>query len=591
MKASKSTIPTGQSNAFNYSDKSITAYDAFLASWREFVARDGWQNSSNDEHHDIEKFAVQTLSSLVTKSASAPQYKVNPFFDSLHNSAFICNADGVILKANKQAMLDYAITPEANIKSLNMQLENGINIATKLREVVADESSATHLSLLQCQMIDKEVSLSIAIMRLEEKLENKSKAESNTKLNEKETSTPHALVIFMDAACNADTLTLFTVKFGLTKAESDVASAFSGGVSLKEIAKTRYRSYATIRNQFQSILEKSGCQNQTDLLRLLLSISYLLSFAEIVSKTEKTAKTKTAQNETCGKKIEVMRPHGRFLDVRLYGDLEGRPFIVLPSIFGMPISESIETQLRARSLLMIGVWRPGFADTSKHPQSESYYQCVADDISAILNNIGVKRCPLMGRATAARTIFNLSRIMPERISAACVVNSLIPLPFITKYKIVSRWTKALVQAFEYSPSFATLILETGRRLLLRRGKRFIKKMYKSSPSDLRLVSDQEVMSSLHQGVILASRQGFLAPTQDMIDGFKDWSSEVKNSPIKVALLQGRNDPNISIEASRDFAKHFPEQVELIEFSDGGGLLNYSHTDEMLDWVEKNLVLQ
>ncbi len=589
MSTKKSNVISGQSNIFNYSNKSITAYDAFLASWQEFIARDGWQSSSNDEHHDIESFAVQTLSSLVTKGDNASEYNANPFFSSLHNSAIICNADGIVLNANKQAMRDYAITPEANIDSLNIQLEDGISLATKLQAVITDKTSDSRLSLLQCRRIDKEASLSIAIMKLEEKFENKSKAKSKGKLNEKEISVTHALVIFLDAACNIDAVNLFSVKFGLTKAETDVASSFSSGVSLKDIAKTRYRSYTTIRNQFQSILEKTGCKNQADLLRMLLGISYLLSFAEIVSKTEKTAETETTKKKTCGKKIEVMRPHGRFLDVRLYGDLEGEPFIVLPSIFGMPISESIEAQLRSRSLLMIGVWRPGFADTSKQHKSDDYYQCVADDIKAVLDNIGVERVPLMGRASAARTVFNLARIIPERISAACVVNSLVPLPFITKYKIVSKWTKALVSAFEYSPSFATLILETGRRLLIRDGgKKFIKKMYNTSPSDLRLVTDPDVMSCLQQGVLLASRQGFLAPTQDMIDGFKDWSSDVENSPIKVALLQGRNDPNISIEASRDFAKHFPEQVELIEFADGGGLLNYSHTHEILDWIEKGV---
>lgn len=73
------------------------------------------------------------------------------------------------------------------------------------------------------------------------------------------------------------TLKLLADRSKLTEAEVRVLEYFARGADLRQIAATRQRSYTTIRNQFQAILEKTGCQSQTDLLRVLLGLSYLLT--------------------------------------------------------------------------------------------------------------------------------------------------------------------------------------------------------------------------------------------------------------------------------------------------------------------------
>ena len=553
-------LTEGQELPFNYSGESIHAYDSFLTTWQNF-AQEGKDAALNAEYSNVEQFAVNALSRLV-ESNNSSHYTTSPLFDSLHNSAVICDTRGLIIEANKQAVEDHNLAIGVGIDSLDMRVEKSISLSDKIREL-AHTPIESRLSLLQCHSKDSPVVFPIAIIQLEEK----------------EYTEPAVLIIFMDAACNAETLELFSLKFGLTPAETSVVTAFAQGISLKEIAKSRFRSYTTIRNQFQSILEKTGCPNQADLLRVLLGVSYLLSFTELISPIEE---------KEIGKKVQVMRPNGRFVDVRLYGKLDGEPFIILPSIFGMPITAGIEESLKEQSLLMIGVWRPGFSETSKAHKGDQQYQCLADDISAVLDSIGVKQCPLIGRASAARSIFNLAQIIPNRISAACIVNSLVPLPYVIQNKILSRWTVALVSAIQYSPLLATLILETGRRLMMGKGvKSFIQKMYKDSPSDLETLNQEGVSASLYQGVLSCSLQGFEAPAQDMIDGFQDWSDDVKQAKIKVTLLQGRNDPNISIKASHDFAADFPDKVELIEYKEGGGLLNYTHSKEIFEWVVKH----
>jgi DNA-binding CsgD family transcriptional regulator len=366
MKINQDNIISELTKNFVHADENIDAYEDFLSSWQCFAdQKKSEEDVLQEEYQSIEKFAVSRISRLVEKNEASTGYKSSSLFNSLHNSAMICNIDGIVFDVNNQAQKTYHLSKGMMLDNLNLRLESGLNISSIVRKLLMGSSPESNLSLLQFYPSSgktDEMAIPVIIMRL----------------HDKNDSLPQALIIFMGEACNEETLKLFASKFSLTKAETDVIAAFSKGMVLKEIAKSRYRSYTTIRNQFQSILEKTGCSNQADLLRMLLGISYLLSYTEMMS---------TNQTVELGKKIEVMRPHGRFVDIRLYGDLKGKPFIAVHSLFGMPITKEIEKKLISRSLLMIGIFRPGFSFTSPPHNNETNFQCLADDISAVLDNI------------------------------------------------------------------------------------------------------------------------------------------------------------------------------------------------------------
>ena len=62
--------------------------------------------------------------------------------------------------------------------------------------------------------------------------------------------------------------------FGLTRAESEVASALASGWSLEEISRQRGTSVHTSRSMLKSLFQKTDCHRQTDLVRLLISLSH-----------------------------------------------------------------------------------------------------------------------------------------------------------------------------------------------------------------------------------------------------------------------------------------------------------------------------
>lgn len=61
--------------------------------------------------------------------------------------------------------------------------------------------------------------------------------------------------------------------FDLTSAELDVARGVAAGLTVAEIARSRNRSVATVRNQLRSVMSKTASTRQADLILLLSSLS------------------------------------------------------------------------------------------------------------------------------------------------------------------------------------------------------------------------------------------------------------------------------------------------------------------------------
>lgn len=84
---------------------------------------------------------------------------------------------------------------------------------------------------------------------------------------------PVVMLLFYhpDSAPEIDSSLLFTV-FGLTPAESRVASLLAQGLALKEIASQCGIQHDTVRKQLRAIYEKTATNRQHDLIRLLLNL-------------------------------------------------------------------------------------------------------------------------------------------------------------------------------------------------------------------------------------------------------------------------------------------------------------------------------
>ena len=80
------------------------------------------------------------------------------------------------------------------------------------------------------------------------------------------------VLIITEQAESTNPLVLLHSRYGLTKAEADVASMIAAGFSIQEIADHRSTSIHTVRYQTKSALAKTGSSRQADLVRVVQNL-------------------------------------------------------------------------------------------------------------------------------------------------------------------------------------------------------------------------------------------------------------------------------------------------------------------------------
>jgi len=477
------------------------SYDAFLEAWRSFVAAEIPDTAQLPaKMQPIENMAERQLEKLLALTTPT-DHSSNEAFANLAYAAFLCDAQGVVLEANRQALLDFGPTQHMNFADIGIRLAQSGSVQDIWARLNA-QHDAGGLELVRAEKVIDGTPFSLAVLGT---------------LNP-DNDQARFLIVTLNTPWGAEAQQLVQNRFGLTEAEAEVASLFAAGVSLKQISVQRGRSYTTIRNQFQSVLEKTGCAGQSELLLLLLNLSFLLTHLE---------RTTAPQIATAPRTLHIPRPKGRTMQVDVYGDMDGRPVLSLPSLFGHPITPAIEEMLTARQIKLIGIARPGIGATSPAPEGQSDQACFEGDTLALMAAMEIPICPVLARATAGRMALDLVRAHPDRFSAACLVNALVPGQYVAAEKAQSSWTKALISAARVSPNLAGVILGTGRKLMMRAGtETFIKRMYSKSDRDVAVIEDACVVQAINAGTDYFGRQGLGTAITDMLRGFETWGDDI-----------------------------------------------------------------
>lgn len=538
----------------NLAMHNLDGYDAFLEAWQQLFD----DNAGDDpfESHsfaDFERYASKAVQNFLEQAD-------HPHGNDLAQQecpAALVHASGFIKQANSVSGTFGKLIPGRNILDCGIKLVGEQNIA-KLWEGHAKDGPPAACRLIQAQNAQSQASINLVVY----------------KLDAPDDEIPLFLLLFIVPPDVQPIADLMANRFNFTSAETEIARAFLEGVALRDIAEQRGRSYTTIRNQFQRILEKSGCKSQTELSRLSFSILQLMG---------NQAKQPQKERSKISRTVTQPRPNGRVLELILSGDESGYPVLSLPSLFGHGITPEIEKMLWDNNILLISLMRPGFGGTSVATKGEGVNDCLAKDVRAILDSLEIERCACIARASAARPFYNLLARLPNRFNRGVLVNGMIPREYIKGKSIVSKWTTSLMSASIVSYPTVSLILGTGNSLFFQSdGASFLKKMYYSSASDCACFDDKEVISSVRAGVQQVTQQGLGAGVQEMADAFQNWSGDVQKLQTPVTLYHGRYDPHVPILGVQEFARDNPHFLTLVEEPEGGGQLCYSHFAGVID---------
>ncbi len=509
---------------------------------------------------DFEDLARVTLQDFIEFSADDVETSMSRFQRS-DISAVVIDAKGMIQDANQIATEVYGLRTGATLFECGIEMHGNDQFARAIEAFDTEEQTEQPFHLLQ---VFGGPGLGILTMVM-------------AQIESEETSRQY-LVLCSPKQDQDDAIEVIAKNFGLSPVEAEIAKAFARGTSLRQIAADRGRSYTTIRNQFQTVLEKTECGSQSDLLQFANSLSTLFANAKTIMRPVETPLTGA---------LHLPRPGGRKLEVVISGDPQGTPILNIFSLFGPGITPAIERKLQKRGICLISPWRPGFSETSKPRKGQDLVECLAGDLTALLDSLEIAQCAWLGRASSSQSFYEAALLLPERISKGVVVNGLVPRKYIAGKSVASKWTNTLMGASIVSYPVARMILGAGEQLMRRSDTvSFLQKMYDHSETDKIALGDPVTAASILEGVQGVVRQGLDAGVQDIVSGFAAWNTDLAALSIPITLYHGIDDPNVPIDGVAEFARDHPEVMTLIT-EQGGGQLCYSHFDRVLDLLTKD----
>ncbi|WP_301457991.1 alpha/beta fold hydrolase [Pseudorhodobacter sp.] len=373
---------------------------------------------------------------------------------------------------------------------------------------------------------------------------------------------------------------LLTSTYGLSHSECDICELLSRAHRPADIATFRNSAIATVRTQIKSLLVKTGCGSQTELVRLL---HLLMRVAESHGPSHPAAPI--AQGEMTSLSLDS----GLVMPVELHGPASGKPVIFL---HGMLDGASLTTQMRdalhARGLRFICPTRPWFGDAAPdYGATDVAPQRIGANIHELCVKLGLNDALVLGHMAGAVYAFACAAAAPKHIRGIVNVAGGVPITSHAQFSEMSHRQRVVAYTARYTPRLLPFVLRAGISQINSGGTdRFMQSLYATSPIDMEVLKDPEIRRAVLHGYQFATRQGHNAFEIDSYHVVRNWQHLVDASDVPVILLHGAHDPVVSPGSVSAFAKRLGKRASIEVFDDAGQLLLHQFPIRVLDALER-----
>ena len=507
---------------------------------------------------DVEAAAILSISSdPQVEDPSAVGRRVGHLLDQFESPAFLVRENGHVVTQNLSAAQRFDIKLGASLNELPFSLERDENIGNVIRASLNPQKNQNDAILIRAysEDDDRPATLSIA--------PSKSSGEG----------AGEALVFVVDASWKTEAGGLIKREFDLTEAERALLEAFLDGQTTKDMAENRNRSHATIRTQFHSLMTKMRARSQTELFRNALSVS------QFVDKIDDIAQV---LRHPYRKRVDLVRPHGRSVEVTIAGDLRGTPIVFLQDAISYTFQSHIEKAFHDAGICVLSICRPGYGDTDPGPENEAVYETIAGDLEALLQQLGHDSCVLMSMHTSSAIMYRLSPYVDHMVTGLVQVGACTPIQYFYDAKTTVSWPKAIIRASEKSPALMKFMIQAGIRAWAKMGhKRFLQLQFRKSSEDLDLLLSPDAFRESSAAFETATKQGNRALTNDTFVIFSNFNDSVAATDLPILVLHGEKDSMFVVEGLRPFAKDHAPRCTTVILPDAGFSIFATHTDEVV----------
>jgi len=538
-------------------DDSPLEFDELVEAWNKLCEQAWAENPDDVQFADIENAAIAALSEQSGQSTSGQLgNEISGMLSSFDYPTYLVSVDGRVASANTAASIEFDLDIGNRIDHLPYALDGAQPISAVIRESMDEEKeNVTDAILKRAHAAENERDATIAITPSFGRV-------------------PMALVFVITTQWKPKSTELLKRHFGLTNTESEVLISFVDGYSSQDIAQQRNRSHTTIRTQFQSIMNKTGTRNQTELLRTVLSISdFTKGIGEIVD----------AVNHPHRRRAEVLREGGRMIEVTLMGDTKGKPMLTIANAANYTFNAIVEQALYDAGLYIISICAPGCGRTDPVPEGMNRIECVSEDSLAVLDQLRINSCTMLAYNANPPICFLLASRNGHRFNHLIQIAGCAPYRFVHATNTTqSSWVTGILKAGVSHPGMKSMLFRGTMKAWATIGaKQFMRLQMSSNPIDSKHVLSVENLREYEHALKTATRGGVSAAADDLALTFEDWAAEVEAIDSAITVVHGVEDKLVTVDIVRRFAEAFPEKIELIEIEDAGMPLLQSHTSEIV----------
>lgn len=473
-------------------------------------------------------------------------------------------ADGIIKAANAPASLALPIKVSKNIDHAGFVSDTGDRLSTHIKRILQDRTTRENIPYLRCMNPASQKTATFAILPAWRG----------------DNSGNDALVFIIDPKWTHGMRDRVAELYSLTEAELDILFLFLDGLSIDEVAKARARSRATIRTQFNTILNKCGIQRQTDLMReLLLS----LSFSGHVRPLERSA------GHPNQREFQILRPQGRCVDLLLAGDLAGdlAIYLTVPCIHGF--SARIEAEFRAARLCVASLARPGFGRTDPPPPGETVMDCLMGDIEAVLAQMNKQAVTLIASRNSMLAALEFAARFPHRVRNILSLNTQPPKFFYDQCAMQygSPVMQSAEAANQCSPDMLAFVLKSAISAWATMGtRRYANIAYETVRPSANQADEVDQRKMFEEGLETSTRQGLDAVIADFPGLLSDWRDKLEVCSAPITILHGTADKIYPIEPIRAMRDAYPDKITVEEIEGADRLLYVTHCAIFVETIRK-----
>jgi pimeloyl-ACP methyl ester carboxylesterase len=277
----------------------------------------------------------------------------------------------------------------------------------------------------------------------------------------------------------------------------------------------------------------------------------------------------------------LVRTDGRTLAWAEVGSDGGQPILRIPGTPSSRFMIRADTLWTDRGLRMIITERPGMGAST--PLARRGFLDHADDLVAILDELGLERVPVIGFSGGGPYALALAAAHPDRVQALSVVVGAAPITDEEADLMIGLNAEGYRLAKAGNRDGLVRLLAPQREAMLKDPLAGFRTAMTTAPaSDQAIMADPGWQAMLTRNLREALKQGVDGWVDESSLMFAGWQAlEVAAVVASVTWWHGEHDRNVPFAAAERLIARLPN-ARLVRMTDAGHLAPYLHEGDILD---------